>query len=338
MNDPKQALSQRRPNSTPHVRSVGVAEDVSDSSTVGQAEAPLSAGWLERFGGIYRLYGAAGAARLAGATVAVVGLGGVGSWVVESLARTGIGGLRLIDLDDICVTNVNRQLPATSATIGKSKARVLAERVREISPTCRLKVCQAFFTRESAAELLAGSLDYVVDAIDTRKHKVELLAAAAALGLPVISCGAAGGRRDATAARVSDLTRVRGDALLNLVRKNLRERHGFPRGDQKKPKPFRIEAVYSEELPVYPHCDGSVSTERETQAGASEDRAAGRNVARGGGPSGLNCAGGLGSVTHVTGLFGLIAAGRVVQHLATDTAPIPRLPWGGKGLTDVPEK
>src|SRR6185437_11688398 len=122
--------------------------------------------YTERFGGVARLFGRAGLARLRAAHVCVVGVGGVGSWAVEGLARSGVGALTLVDLDDVCVTNVNRQLPALDGQIGRPKVAVLAERVAAINPACRVTTVQEFFTKASADRLLAAPFDYVVDAID----------------------------------------------------------------------------------------------------------------------------------------------------------------------------
>ena len=199
-----------------------------------------------RFGGLARLYGAAGLARLRAAQVLVVGLGGVGSWTVEALARSGVGVLTLVDLDDICVSNVNRQLPALDGTIGRAKAEVLAERVRGINPECRVEARVEFFTEDSAERLLqrgAGggergradrlTPDFVVDAIDSVANKCRLIALCRAQGIPLVSCGGAGGRRDATQVRVVDLARTTHDRLLSEVRKRLRQAHGFPREGKK---------------------------------------------------------------------------------------------------------
>lgn len=262
----------------------------------------------QRFGGIARLYGDVGLARLRAAKVAVIGLGGVGSWAVESLARSGVGSIKLVDMDEVCLTNINRQLPALENTVGKSKAGLLSERISAISPTCEIEVMEKFYTPKSSDEILTSDLDYVIDAIDTRKNKAHLLAACSDKGIPVVTCGGAGGKRDATSIAVKDMIRCEGDALMNLVRRRLREAYGFPRGDQKKPKIFRIEAVFSNEIPRFPTCDGEMTESK--------------NEARSG--SGINCDTGFGSVTHVTGTFGFVAAGRVVHHITAGTAQAPR--------------
>ena len=252
---------------------------------------------LQRFGGIERLYGAGALERLARAHVCVVGLGGVGSWAVEALARSAVGAITLVDLDDVCVTNVNRQLPALDDTIGRPKAEVLAERVRAIQPGCRVNARVEFFTEATAGALLeATRYEYVIDAIDALKNKALLIARCRAAGIPVITCGGAGGRRDATGVRVDDLAFTHRDPLLRYVRKKLRARHGFPRDVE---QPFGVKAVYTQEMPLYPHADGTLCEAAEPGA-----------------DTGINCASGLGAATFVTGAFGFAAAGVVVSAIA----------------------
>jgi len=252
----------------------------------------------QRFGGVERLYGAGVLERLSAASVCVVGLGGVGSWAVEALARSGVGAITLVDLDDVCVTNINRQLPALDDTIGRPKAEVLGARVRSINPACRVTARLEFFTEGTAVPLLEGErFDYVIDAIDALKNKALLIARCRAAGLRVVTCGGAGGRRDATGVRVDDLAFTHRDPLLRYVRKKLRARHGFPRDVE---QPFGVPAVFTQEMPLYPQADGTVC---ET-AQVGED-------------TGINCASGLGAASFVTGAFGFAAAGVVVNALAS---------------------
>lgn len=250
----------------------------------------------QRFGGIERLYGRGALDRLAAAHVAVVGVGGVGSWTVEALARSGIGHLTLIDLDDVCITNVNRQLPAFEGQFGRPKIDVLAERVRAIHPGCAVRREAQFFTRATAAALLDPGYHAVVDAIDKLTNKCVLLAQCKTRGLPVVTVGGAGGKRDGTAVRVRDLAWTEQDELLRLVRKKLRRDFGFPKAER---EPFGIAAVFSPEKPVFPWTDGSCS--REPEPGTS---------------LALDCASGFGTASFVTGAFGLAAAGVVVDRLA----------------------
>ena len=202
-----------------------------------------------RFGGIARLYGTAALTRFRAAHVMVVGIGGVGSWAVEALARSGLGRLTLVDLDDVCVSNINRQLHALDTTVGQPKVQIMAERVRAISPEARVDARVEFFTADTASRLLgleAGSSsedrpDFVVDAIDSMANKVRLIALCHGAGIPLVVCGGAGGRRDPTAVRVADLAAVTHDRLLSEVRKRLRREHGFSRTSKK----LRVDCVHS---------------------------------------------------------------------------------------------
>ncbi len=265
-----------------------------------------------RFGGIARLYGTAALTRFRAAHVMVVGIGGVGSWVVEALARSGVGRLSLVDLDDVCVSNINRQLHALDSTVGQSKVQVMAERVRSISPETRVELRVEFFTAETGQRLLGlaegtGSgerPDFVVDAIDAMANKVRLIAWCHGAGIPLVVCGGAGGRRDPTAVRVADLATVTHDRLLSEVRKRLRREHGFSRTAKK----LRVECIHSAEAPVFPDRDGNVCAVR-----ASDDET----------PLRLNCESGFGSATQVTGTFGFAAAARVLARLAVAVPSAP---------------
>ena len=229
----------------------------------------------------------------------VVGVGGVGSWVVEGLARSGIGALTLVDLDDVCVTNVNRQLPALDGQIGRPKVTVLAERVRLINPECRVTEVQEFFTASSAERLLAPRFDFVVDAVDRMSHKALVIGEAHARGLPVLTVGAAGGKRDATQIRAGDLGDAWADELLRQVRKKLRRDHGFPAGEQTGKMHWGVHCVWSSEAPVFPWADGTCAARPEP----------GSNLA-------MDCESGFGAAVFVTGAFGLVAAQEVVRVIA----------------------
>ena len=213
-----------------------------------------------RFGGIQRLYGVDGQARLARAHVCVVGVGGVGSWAVEALARTGIGTLTLVDLDDVCITNVNRQLHAVTGEFGRPKVDVMADRIRLIQPDCQIHALQSLFTATTAAPILAAKFDGVVDAIDQTPMKALLIARCRELAIPIVTTGGAGGRRDPTALRVADLARTSHDGLLSATRKLLRDDHNFPRDPQAE---FHVPCVYSIEAQVFPAADGTVCATRE---------------------------------------------------------------------------
>lgn len=259
-----------------------------------------------RFAGVERLLGPEGLARLSRAHVAVVGLGGVGSWVVEALARSGIGRLTLIDLDEVCLSNVNRQLPALDGNIGRFKAEVLAERVAAIHPGCSVDPRVEFFTATNADRLLDSDLDAVVDAIDAVSNKARLIAGAVRRRLPIVTCGAAGGRLDPTQIRVADLNRVTHDRLLAEIRRLLRRHHGLaPTGRR-----AGIPCVYSPETPVEP----AGRADCEPSDHPPETRAA---------PRRLGCEWGYGSASFVTGAFGLAAASWIIRHLAREAAPAP---------------
>ncbi len=249
-----------------------------------------------RFGGIARLYGREGLARLGAAHVCVVGIGGVGTWAAEALARSGIGAITLVDLDEVCVSNINRQLHALTDTVGRAKVEVMSERIRAINPDCRVIQEQRFFNEQTAAELLAPKYDYVVDAIDSLANKILLLANCRRANLPVIACGGAGGRRDGTAVRLADLAKVTHDRLLAEVRKKLRKEFHLPVDTAN----LGVMCVYSAEPPVFQQADGSVCENRAEAADGTR----------------LNCEGGLGSATFVTGAFGFAAAGFVVREIA----------------------
>jgi len=259
-----------------------------------------------RFGGIRRLYGTRAVERFRTAHVVVVGVGGVGSWTVEALARSGIGRLTLIDLDDVCVSNVNRQLHALDGTIGRPKVEVLAERCRAIQPGIEVREDIAFATPTNLAERIPEDADHVVDAIDSVVAKAALIAWCKRRKLPITVTGAAGGQTDPTRIRVADLARTEHDPLLAKVRSRLRRDFGFSRNPKRR---FSVECVYSDEQLVYPGSDGEVCLQKPGTGEATR----------------LDCASGFGAATFVTGSFGFVAASRVLARLArraaADTPP-----------------
>jgi tRNA A37 threonylcarbamoyladenosine dehydratase len=243
---------------------------------------------MSRFSGISNLYGAEALQTLRASHVCVVGLGGVGAWTVEALARSGVGALTLVDLDDICESNINRQLLATVDTVGKSKARLMEQRVLAINPELKVSAHEVFFTASSAARILAENYDVVVDAIDGVSNKALLIARCVERGLRVIVTGAAGGRKDPAFIGVNDLAFSSHDRLLEEVRKKLKNTYGFPR---KRKHPYGIPCVYSLE-PIAPTC--KVARDASTR---------------------LSCNTGLGTVSVITGIFGLRAADQVLRTL-----------------------
>lgn len=251
----------------------------------------------EHFSGFQRLIGAAGLARLERARVLVVGLGGVGSWVVEALARSGVGALTLMDGDDVCVSNINRQLHAVLDAVGKPKADVMAARVRAINPACRVRARAEFFHRDDEAAPFEEPFDAVVDCVDGVMAKATLIGNCRQRGIPVVCCGAAAGKLDPGQVQVADLARVHHDRLLMFVRKKLRKHYGFPgRGN----KPMGIPCVFSPEPVRLPDSCGA-----DLQDALLGDPR-----------SGPACEGRLGSAVFVTAVFGFHAAARVVQMLA----------------------
>jgi tRNA A37 threonylcarbamoyladenosine dehydratase len=253
--------------------------------------------YARRFGGVSRLYGETGAARLRNAHVCVVGIGGVGSWAMEALARTGIGQLTAVDLDMVAESNTNRQIHALGNIYGKAKVDAMAERIREINPECRMTCIEDFVTHENLNEILHAGFAVVIDAIDQVKVKAAMIAHCRQQGTPIIVAGAAGGQIDPTQIRIADLTQTVQDPLLARVRSILRREYGFAREGKKK---FGIPAVFSTEPLRYPETGEACATDR--------------------GPSGLNCAG-FGSSVCVTSVFGMAAAAHAIQTIiAADQA------------------
>ncbi len=210
-------------------------------STPAAAVLPKAFRLSRRFDRTARLVGEAGMERLADARVAVFGLGGVGSFAVEGLVRSGVGQLALVDFDDVCVTNTNRQLHATAATVGKSKAEVMAERCRQVNPEATIEAVREFYRAELAEALLPrGGFDFVVDAIDNVKAKLHLLHRCVELAIPVVSSMGAAGRLDPTAIRVEDLCETHMDPFAKDIRKLLRRKYGL-----RVDRPTGITAVYS---------------------------------------------------------------------------------------------
>ena len=253
----------------------------------------------ERFGGIARLYGMTPAEKLASARVAVVGIGGVGSWAAEALARSGVGNIILMDMDDLCITNTNRQIHALQGQYGRLKTEAMAERLRLINPAVQVEEVFAFYSGSKPERLFDTKPDVVIDAIDSMRPKTHLIAECRKRGVAVVTCGGAGGRIDASKISVADLSRTSGDNMLSQLRKNLRKEYDFPMHD--KCPEIGIRCVYSPERPRFPKCDGSVSTEREA-----------------GQRGGIGCASGFGSATHVTGTFGFMMAGEALHILTSN--------------------
>ena len=252
----------------------------------------------DRFGGIDRLYGSGALARLSRCHVTVVGIGGVGSWAVEAFARSGVGKLTLIDADDLCVSNTNRQLPALEGQYGRAKIEAMAERCRAINPGIALELVPQFLTPSNMGELLEAPGELVLDACDSFRTKVEAIAYCRRRKQPVVTVGSAGGRSDVTQIRVRDLSRTEHDAMLSLIRKKLRGEFNFPKNHDRY---FGVPAVYSLENVRYPQADGSVCGLRPKLGNDDALK--------------LDCGAGLGAATHVTGAFAFAAVGKAMEML-----------------------
>lgn len=250
-----------------------------------------------RFGGVRKLYGEAGLAALRQAHVCVVGIGGVGAWAAEALARSAVGRITLIDLDHIAESNLNRQIHALESTLGQAKVEAMAERIRSINPECQVELIDDFLEVDNLADYLGRGYSAVIDAIDSVKTKTALVAWCRRNKIKLITCGGAGGQLDPTQIQIADLAKTTQDPLLAKVRQNLRRDYGYSRDPKKR---FEIPAVFSTEQLIYPAEEGA-SCEVDNAAGAE-------------GVTGLNCAG-FGSSVCVTASFGLIAASWVLRKI-----------------------
>ena len=252
----------------------------------------LPADHLERFAGVGRLYGRAGLEQIARSGFLVVGLGGVGSWTVEALARSGVGHLVLVDGDTVCVSNTNRQLHAVAGNEGKAKTEAVAERARSIHPAVRTTLHTRFLSKFNPAEVLEGFDGVVIDAMDALSPKCGLIDEARRRGLRMVTVGGCAGRLDGTRLKVTDLTASRDDPLMMLVRKRLRQNFGFPRKGL-----FGVSCVWSDEPFTQPadcaDLPGGTLPEGEDLR--------------------PNCEWGYGTAAHVAGAFGLAAAGEALR-------------------------
>jgi tRNA A37 threonylcarbamoyladenosine dehydratase len=255
--------------------------------------------FARRFGGIARLYGERALEGFRAAHVCVIGVGGVGSWVVEALARSAIGQLTLIDLDNVAESNINRQIQALASTVGLPKIEALRRRIADINPFCEVTLVEDFIDPDNLDTMIgagrpgAALFDYVVDAIDSVKPKAALIAYCSEHGIPLVTIGGAGGQLDPTKVAIRDLARTEQEPLLKKVRKILRAKYGFAKGEKNK---YHIDAVFSMEPLRYPDSGDAC----EVDAGSV---------------TGLNCAG-FGSSMVVTATFGMVAAGHVLRKLA----------------------
>lgn len=245
-----------------------------------------------RFGGIARLYGDETLRRFGSAHVCVVGVGGVGSWAVEALARSGIGRLTLIDLDNVAESNTNRQLHALSCDFGKAKVTALRERIAQINPLCEVVEIEDFVTEDNLDELFGQGFDFVIDAIDQIRVKAAMAAYFVQHGQPFVISGGAGGQKNPSLIQTADLSRVTHDPLLSNLRYTLRKRYGFSRDTKAK---MRVPCVYSTENITPPQSGEACSTDAA--------------------PQGLSCAG-YGASMLVTASFGLFCAQAAIDCIA----------------------
>ncbi|MGB6009052.1 tRNA threonylcarbamoyladenosine dehydratase [Castellaniella sp.] len=265
---------------------------------------------LRRFGGLDRLYGDGAWRRLSALHVVVAGIGGVGTWCVEALARSGVGALTLVDMDHVAESNVNRQAHALGSTLGMAKIRAMGDRVRDIHPGCRVVEIDDFVSADNLGAILsAGPAGILLDCTDQVPAKIAMILQARAQGWPLLVCGGAGGKTDPLALRAGDLSASTHDALLGRIRQELRQRHGYPKGGAAGGKPRRrvpsmkVPCLWFDQPVVLP------SAWTQPSAACAAPDAGGPAPA----PQGLSCAG-YGSVVTVTASMGLAAAHWALQQ------------------------
>ena len=243
----------------------------------------------QRFGGIGRLYTPEGLAKLRQSHICVIGIGGVGSWAVEALARSGIGKITMIDMDDICVTNINRQIHALTSTVATLKSEAMKTRIAEINPECQVEIIDDFISPDNLADYLNRGYDYVIDAIDSVKTKAALIAYCKRNKIRLITTGGAGGQTDPSQIQIADLSKTIQDPLASKVRSLLRKEYHFSQNPKRK---FGVDCVFSTQPLIFPKmgegCEISAT---------------------------MNCANGFGAVTIVTATFAFFAVGRVIDKL-----------------------
>jgi len=251
--------------------------------------------YKNRFGGIARLYGQNAFNTIKNSHFCIIGIGGVGSWAAESLARSGVGEITLIDHDDIAVSNINRQIHSLSNTINQSKVEIMAQRIQQINPDCKINIIDDFISETNCQKYLSKNYDYVIDAIDSIKFKCAIIYYCKRNKIPVITTGGAGGLTDPTMISVSDLAKTWNDPLAAKVRSQLRSQYGYSKNPKRS---FGVKCVYSTQQQQYPKADGSVDYAKPDVKGVH-----------------LDCAFGFGSATQVTATFGFIAAAKAIEDL-----------------------
>lgn len=251
-----------------------------------------------RFGGVERLYGKTALANYKSAHVIVIGIGGVGSWAVEALARNAIGKLTLIDMDVVAESNINRQLPALSSTLGRNKIDVMAERAKEINPDCNVTLIDDFLNKDNLPEMIDENADFVIDCIDNSRVKAALIAWCKRRKIKIITLGGAGGQIDPSLIKIADLSKTIHDPLLSKTRKLLRQDYAFTSNSKRR---FAIPCVFSPEHLKYIDISGNISNHKPRDTEQTND---------------LSCAGGIGSSVMVTGSFAFIAVSYVLNKIA----------------------
>ncbi len=249
-----------------------------------------------RFGGIERLIGRNPLEKLQKAHILIIGIGGVGSWSAEALVRSGVGEITLMDADDICITNTNRQLHTLASTIGKPKVEVMKERLLGINPDVKINVLNDFLTERNINEIIDEKFDFIFDAIDNVKLKCLMLIICRKKKIPLLMAGGAAGKIDPTKITIANLEKSINDMLLMRVKKKLRRDYGFPKDKTR----FRTKCIFSSELAKYP--DG--------QGGVCESKPEGNLK--------LDCHTGMGTATFITGTFGFMAASHIVKALSEE--------------------
>lgn len=254
-----------------------------------------------RFGGIGRLYGRKSLEKVRSSHILIIGIGGVGSWVAESLARTGIGAMTLVDLDDVCVTNINRQVLAVSSSVGQFKVDVMKKRVLDIQPLCKVETRQCFFNPKNLETIFDQKYDFVVDACDDFTNKCYLIDHCRKNKIPLVVMGGAGGKTDPLQIRLTDMAISANDRLLAKLRKKLRQDFAFPletEGD------FGVWAVWSHERAVYPTANGCLTYKPPGLA------------------KNMDCEEGFGSASFVTGAFAFAATSLILKELTKESHEI----------------
>ncbi len=271
----------------------------------------IDASYDRRFAGLERLFGPGCLQVLQAAHVLVAGLGGVGTWCAEALARSGVGAITLVDMDHIAESNVNRQLHALSSTLGQAKVQAMADRIRDINPDCRVVVIDDFVSPENVAELLAAGPGFIVDCTDQAQAKIALILEARRRGLPLLVCGGAGGKTNPLSLRAGDIATAVNDALLSKLRNTLRRLHGYPKASDQAGKPrkripkMNVRALWFDQAVLLPSQWTAASSAQDPDAAKTNPP----DVLQG-----LSCAG-YGSAVTITATMGMAAAHEAIHWI-----------------------